>query len=210
MAELDELASAALDDRLTADEQAQLDASPEALALQAAFSRDRAALKALPRVKAPPEMAARVGLRARRERFNSWVRRGLGLAACLVLAFWALSFFRPHRGLPLDQLGPLTGTFRGGPTHLSLSLDAGATPGVQPIIRVSFDFNGDGKWDYAQVSAPIVLDGREGWERIEVEVSSGEMRDFTGGRVHVELLNGAGVKLDGAGSRIVLPYKLHA
>jgi hypothetical protein len=132
------------------------------------------------------------------------------LAAAVALVVWGAAGLRRDSGLPLDQLAQLDGPFHGGRTHLSLLLDAGTRAGAQPVVKVSYDFNGDGNWDHTQSSQPLALDAREGWERVEVDLAQADLRDFSGGRVQVELLNAEGVKLDGPSSRITLPYRLRA
>lgn len=206
---LQELASGALDGTLTEEEQAELDSSEEGRALQAALARDREALKALPRVKAPPELAGRVGLRARRERLNSWVRRGLGVAASLAVVWWGVSLFSLPK-VPLTELDNLHGEYAGGPASLSLRLDAGARSGAYARVVVRYDYNGDGVWDNTDSTGAIALDDREGWETKVVRCEPYAHRDLTGGRVEVELVDSPGVRLDTASSHMWLPYTLRS
>lgn len=213
---LEELISASLDEALEPAErqelESELQSSPQARALRDACARDRERLRELPRPTVPADLSRRIHAQTHRQRLNSDWRRGLGLAASVALVFWLVTG-RSDGRLPVSELAReplLEGSFRGGATRLRVRLDAGTRAGLHPVVKLSYDFNGDGHWERSELSAPLPLDDREGWQSFDIDTlvgSEGPLQDFRGGRVRFELVDADGVQLDADGSYLYLPYQ---
>lgn len=97
------------------------------------------------------------------------------------------------------ELGGLNGAFDGGTTHFRLPVDSGTQPANGPQVRLSYDFDGDGRHDRVETYSYHPTDAAAGWETYTegagMSSQSGAMADFTGGSVKLEIWNAIG---DGA------------
>jgi len=93
----------------------------------------------------------------------------------------------------IDGLG---GTFNGGITHFKLPVDAGSHPADGPQVRVSYDFDGNGKYDRVETYHYRPTDSAPGWESYTegagLSSQSGAMADFVHGSVKLEIWNAIG------------------
>lgn len=104
-------------------------------------------------------------------------------------------------------------------THFVLYVDGEETGADDIIVRVSYDFEGDGSVDRVETFADIDTDSEPGWQRFTDIAggvqAEGSYRDLTAGTVQVELWNAGdphpakvlcGRTQDTSGSHLVLPY----
>jgi hypothetical protein len=108
---------------------------------------------------------------------------------------------------------PVSGRYLGGPARLYLHCDAGTTPGGSLLVRLAFDFDGDGEIDLRTEEQKLQVDEQEGYQQLACtwEALNG-MRDLEHGMVHVELLNPSQeipltVKFDAQLARLELPFE---
>jgi endoglucanase Acf2 len=94
------------------------------------------------------------------------------------------------------EIGGLTGAFDGGVTRFSLPVDAGNHAADGPQVRISYDFDGDGRYERVETYRYFATDAAAGWEtyteRAGLSSQSGTMADFANGSVKVELWNAIG------------------
>ena len=94
------------------------------------------------------------------------------------------------------QIHGLTGAFNGGVTHFKLPVDAASQVGLGPQARLSYDFNGDGKYDRIETYRYFPTDAAPGWETYNdstgLASQTGAMADLANGAVKLEIWNAIG------------------
>ena len=172
-----------------------------------------------------------------------WLRRGLMAASVLIAAglFWQarpespgarlnlrpgqltelaaaeaselMSLTGGDKGAHLMLSEALTGRYQRGTARLQLRCDAGNAAQAHLVVRLAFDFDGDGNFDLRSEPQVLPLDSTEGYQTVACEVPLAAMTDLEGGRVQVELATvdenapPVKVRLEPGQATIDLPYQ---
>jgi hypothetical protein len=123
---------------------------------------------------------------------------------------------------PTDQLtyaaSGLTGTYNGQSPGFNFAVDAGSEVADTMKVKVSYDFDGDGKIDRTEIYSGFAIDAATGLENYssknsKLESATGAaMQDMKNGAVKVELWRTGGrgddisVQTDSSASSITMPY----
>ncbi len=101
----------------------------------------------------------------------------------------------PVRPLVYEIRG-LNGAFDGGVTHFKLPVDAGSHGADGPQVRVSYDFDGNGKYDRIETYHYFPTDAAPGWESYTegtgLTSQTGAMANLANGSVKLEIWNAIG------------------
>ena len=94
------------------------------------------------------------------------------------------------------QIAGLTGVFNGGVTQFSLPVDSGSHPAEGPQVRLSYDFDGNGKYDRVETYRYLATDAAPGWETytegVGLSSQTGTMAELVNGAVKLEVWNAIG------------------
>lgn len=94
------------------------------------------------------------------------------------------------------EIHGLSGAFNGGATRFKLPVDAGSEIAQGPQARVSYDFNGDGKYDRVETYHYLPTDAAPGWETYTegagLASQTGAMANLANGSVKLEIWNAIG------------------
>jgi hypothetical protein len=103
--------------------------------------------------------------------------------------------------------------YHGGPTRLHLLCDAGLAPGGRLLVRLSFDFDGDGKVDVHTEPQVLQVDHQRGYQELACTWPAlAGMKDLKNGRVQVEVAAGEpggpplSVRLEPQQAALELPF----
>jgi hypothetical protein len=106
----------------------------------------------------------------------------------------------------------VSGNYNGGPTHLHVLGDAGNLVGGRLRVRLSFDFEGDGKFDLHSEPRELELDQTDGYQELACTWPTLEgMKSLNKGKVQVELVADSEgpplkLKLEPDQARLDLPF----
>ena len=94
------------------------------------------------------------------------------------------------------EIGGLSGTFNDSITRFKLPVDSGTQPANGPQVRISYDFDGNGKYDRVETYLYHPTDAATGWETYTegagLSSRSGVMADFVDGSAKLEIWNAIG------------------
>ena len=112
-------------------------------------------------------------------------------------------------------LDGLNGQFDGSALRFNFPIDAGTDVAEGVQFRISYDFDGDGRFDRVETYNFHATDAANGWEAYTdakgLSAASGEMADMAGGSIKVELWRAIGdgtfeVETGSAQSYVDLPF----